>query len=167
MEGNNIKIATIGFLVTAFLLWGCPEFLHKNLWYTPLIYHIFHANIFHLAANCLSIWVVFRKGETYSCSPLLIAYIIGTLSWFCTSSDVVGISNIIFALIGLRTPSIKHSWWRSRPVIIFLAVTLLMALFPQVSAVTHIVSFVLGSLVAGIKRTTHRINRDYRRASYR
>lgn len=167
MEGNKIKIITIGCLTASFLLWGCPEFLHQNRWYTPLVYHIYHANIFHLAVNCLSIWAIFRKGATYKATPLLIAFIIASISWFFTIKDVVGISNIIFALIGLRTPPLKHSWWRSRPVVTFLVVTGLMALFPQVSAITHIVSFVLGCLVAGVQRTINNLSRDYSRATYR
>ena len=148
------------------LLFGCPVFLHHDCGYIALAHHFFHANIFHLAVNCLSVWTLFRKDIRYSMTPLVLAYIIGTASWFCTSADVVGFSNIIFALIGLRTPSLSHSWWKQSTVILFLAITALMALLPQVSAVTHIVSFVLGCIVAGAYRVVNNLSRDYSRATY-
>lgn len=166
MEGNNIKITIIGILVTMQLLFGCPVFLHHGEGYISLVHHFFHANILHLAVNCLSVWTLFRKDIRYSMTPLVLAYIIGTASWFCTSADVVGFSNIIFALIGLRTPSLRHAWWKQPAVILFLAITALMALLPQVSAVTHIVSFVLGCIVAGAYRVVNSLSRDYSRAAY-
>lgn len=166
MEGNSIKIIVIGILVTMHLLFGCPAFLHHDYGYIALAHHFFHANILHLAVNCLSVWTLFRKDIRYSMTPLVLAYIIGTASWFCTSADVVGFSNIIFALIGLRTPSLRHAWWKQPAVILFLAITALMALLPQVSAVTHIVSFVLGCIVAGAYRVVNNLSRDYSRAAY-
>lgn len=166
MGGNNIRITIIGVLVTMQLLFGCPAFLHHDYGYIALVHHFFHANIFHLAVNCLSVWTLFHKDIRYSMTPLVLAYIIGTASWFCTSADVVGFSNIIFALIGLRTPSLSHSWWKQSTVILFLAITALMALLPQVSAVTHIVSFALGCIVAGAYRVVNNLSRDFRRATY-
>lgn len=166
MEGNNIKIVIIGVLVTVQLLFGSPVFLHYDHTCISLVHHFFHANIFHLAVNSLSLWTLFRKGVTYAIWPLVCAYIIGTISWFCTPADVVGFSNIIFALIGLRTPSLSSTWWKQSSVIVFLAITALMAFLPQVSAITHIVSFALGCIVAGAYRIISSLSRDYSRATY-
>lgn len=166
MEGSNIRIVIIGMLLTMQLLFGCPTFLHYDSGYISLVHHFFHANIFHLAVNCLSVWSLFRKGYRYSKTPLLWAFLIASVSWFCTSDDVVGFSNIIFAIIGLRSPSLSHSWWKQPSVILFLAITALMALLPQVSAITHIVSFVLGCIVAGAIRIVNSICSDFRRATY-
>lgn len=166
MVGNNIRITIIGILVTTQLLFGCPVFLHHDSGYISLVHHFFHANIFHLAVNCLSVWTLFRRDMRYDMVPLIFAYVIGTASWFFTSADVVGFSNIIFALIGLRTPSLRHAWWKQSSVILFLAITALMALLPQVSAVTHIVSFALGCIVAGAYRVVNNLSRDYSRATY-
>lgn len=166
MEGSNLRIVIVGILLTMQLLFGCPTFLHYDSGYISLVHHFFHANIFHLAVNCLSVWSLFRKGYTYSLTLLIWAYIIASISWFCTSADVVGFSNIIFALIGIRTPSLKSRYWRDPAVIAFFAITILMALLPQVSAVTHVVSFVLGCMVAGAIRIVNSISSDFRRATY-
>lgn len=166
MEGNNIRIVIVGILATALLLLGCPAFLHSDAPYIALAHHFFHVNIFHLAVNCLSIWALFRPGVEYSISPIVWAYIIASASWFFTSADAVGFSNIIFALAGQRTPSLKNTWWRQPTIILFLAITALMALLPQVSAVTHIISFILGCVLAGTRRLIYSIIRDFRRATY-
>jgi membrane associated rhomboid family serine protease len=165
MEGNDIKIMAVGILAASQLVFGCPAFLHQDAAYISLVHHFFHANVFHLAVNCLSLWSLFRGGQRYGILPLVAAYIIGSLSWFFTSADVVGFSNVIFALIGLRTPSLRHAWWRQPAVLVFLAMTALMALLPQVSAVTHIVSFVLGCIASGVQRIIQNIVRDFSRAA--
>lgn len=166
MEGSNIRITIIGVLLSIHVAFGCPEFLHLDSWYISLMHHFFHANIFHLAVNCFSIWSLFRKGYIYSIIPLACAYAIASISWFCISADAIGFSNILFALIGIRTPSLRNRYWRDPAVLSFIAITILMALLPQVSAITHIVSFVLGCIVAGILRIINSISRDFRRATY-
>lgn len=166
MEGRNFKIVLIGILVALQIIFGCPHFLHHDGAHIALVHHFFHANIFHLAVNCLSLWTLFRKGVRYNVASLVFAYIIGSASWFCTSADVVGFSNIIFAIIGMRTPSLKSLWWKQPSVIMFFVITALMAILPQVSAITHIVSFLLGCIVAGVYRVFNSICRDYSRATY-
>lgn len=166
MSGNSIRIILSGILVCMMLLFGCPQYLHGDGLHVAMTHHLFHANVMHLAVNCLSIWTLFRRDVRYGLTPLVFAYVIGTVSWYFTHSDPVGFSNIIFAIIGLRTPSLSNGWWKQSVVIVFLAVTALMALLPQVSAVTHIVSFVLGCLAAGAQRIIVSIGRDYRRATY-
>lgn len=166
MKGDNIRIVTIGILLTIYLVCGCPHFLHYDSGYISLVHHFFHANIFHLAVNCLSVWTLFRKGCEYKLWPIVGAYIIASISWFFATADVVGFSNILFATIGIRTPELRHSWWKNPSVIVFFAITMLMAFLPQVSAVTHIVSFVLGCIVAGTNRVIINLSRDYSRATY-
>lgn len=166
MAGNNLKIPLIGVLIAIYLVCGAPMFLHSDNAYISLIHHFFHANVFHLAVNCFSLWFLFRKNMSYGIVTLILAFLISTASWFCTTSDAIGISNFIFAIVGLRTPPLKDSWWRHSSVITFLIVTALMSLLPQVSAVTHIVSFVLGCLVAGLRRLIKKVGSDFSRATY-
>lgn len=166
MEGRSLSICIIGVLLSIHLLFACPHFLHSDDAWISLVHHFFHANIFHLAVNCLSIWTLFRKGYRYAAMPIVIAYLIGTISWFFAPVDPVGISNMIFAILGLRTPSLKNAWWRQPHVIAFFAISTMMAILPQVSALTHIVSFILGCVAAGALRIINSICRDYRRATY-
>lgn len=166
MEGNSIRIIITGVLFSLYIAFGCPEWLHSDSWYIALMHNFFHANIFHLVVNCLSIWVLFRKGVRYTMASLIWAFIICSSSWFFTSADTIGFSNFIFATIGLRTPSLKNAWWIHPSSIIFFTATALMALLPQVSGETHLISFILGCIAAGAHRIINSISSDFRRASY-
>ena len=166
MEGNDIRIIITGLLLSETLLWGFPDFLAGKAICVAMLYHFFHANIFHLAANLLSVWLIFGKGRRYPLSHFILAYIIGTLAWYCSAVPVVGVSNFIFALLGLRTPSLKDAWWRQSSVRVFLVVTVGMAFVPNVSAVTHIVSFASGCVCAALGRIFKGIGSDYARATY-
>lgn len=166
MEGQNFKIVFIGILATVYLLFGCPEFLHQDHVCISILHNFFHANLFHLAINCLSIWVLFRKGIKYEIFPVILAFTIATVSWFFASKDVVGISNFIFAIIGLRTPALNSRWWLLPNTITFFAVTALMAFLPNVSAITHMVSFSFGCMAAIIIRLIRKASSDYNRAAY-
>lgn len=166
MAGNNIRIVTAGILVCMMMLFGCPDYLHGSGLHVALTHHFFHVNVFHIAVNLFSIWTLFAKGRYYNLKQLLAAYVIATISWYFSTGSTVGISNMIFALIGLRTPSLKDRWWRQSSVLTFFIVTVGMAFLPNVSAVTHIVSFVLGCVCAAVQRFVNRLGRDFSRAAY-
>lgn len=166
MQGNDIRIILSGILVSVMLLFGCPDFLHQKDAYVALTYHLFHANIFHLATNLLSVWLIFRRCIKYRWQPIALAYVIAVISWYFTPDSIAGISNMVFAYLGLRTPSLRDGWWRQSAVITFLVVTVAMAFLPNVSGITHIVSFILGCACAAFKRILNSIASDYRRASY-
>lgn len=167
-----MRYALIIILSVIFLVAGCPGYLADsagNYWLKALTYHCYHANIFHLAANCLSIWYVFKitayRSEKANARNLLTAFVIATLTYCTATRPVVGISNILFAILGLRTPSFKNAWWKHPGTVIFFAVTLGMLLVPQVSAATHITSFVCGAAVAAVKRKLISLENDYRHAT--
>jgi len=122
-----------------------------------LLCHFFHANIFHLLANALSVSVMFRRWKAWQ---LVISFVIAVLSVAVYPSAVIGFSNVIYAMIGLKTPSFDSKWWRLPSTKIFLVVTAAMLLFPNVSAITHIKSFVLGLLVAVSVRWFNIIRND-------
>lgn len=164
MRGDNFSIVTAGIIIAVSMLFGCPGWLHHDAWYTAVTHHFFHVNAFHLAVNCISLWMLFSRRRT-SILFLALAYACATGSWFFTSSDAIGISNFIFATVGLRTPSLKDTWWRSPDTMIFLGLNMCMAFLPQVSGVTHIVSFSLGCITAGLIRHINTVGHDFRRAA--
>ena len=156
--GAASRAAVIAALLAVYIVFGCPLWLLNTDWHIALAHHFFHANIFHLAANSLSFCILFRRKT--SISEVALAFIIATLSWFLSPAHPVGISNFLFAYIGMLTPAINHPWWRSRKTITFLAINAAFVFVPQVSAVTHMVSFVLGSIWAGAKRKINRLSHD-------
>lgn len=169
---RKMRYALIGILVTIFLAFGCPEYLAdltSNCLLRSLTYHCYHANIFHLAANCLSIWYVFKitpyRSEKTNIRNFFTAFVIASITYFTATRPVVGISNILFAVLGLRTPSFKHPWWRHPGTLVFFAITLGMLALPQFSAITHIVSFVFGTAIAAVKRKLNSLEDDYRHAT--
>lgn len=169
-----MRRAIILILFLIFILAGCPGYLADpsvNVWLKAVSYHLFHANIFHLAANLLSVWFIFRvmpyRNEAANAKDLAFGFIIATLAYFVATRPVVGISNIIYAVIGLRTPSLSHRWWRQQTTIAFLVLTVAMLLVPRLSALTHIVSFIAGTLVAMGRRKIKSLDNDYRRAAHR
>lgn len=167
MRGESIRVIAIGVLVTAMLVWGCPAWLHKEAWYIAFAHHFFHANVFHLAVNCFSLWAVFRSGMIYKGWSILIPFICATASWFCSPLDPVGASNFLFATIGCRTPHLGSKWWRQSTTIVFFLGMLVMAFVPGVSFITHLVSFVLGCLFAILFRHIAKISKDVKSAGNR
>ena len=161
--GRDYVILTAGVLLVILLLSGCPAWLHRDVWYVAFAHHFFHVNVFHLAVNCFSLWTLRNRIRL---PHVVAASLLAPASWFFSSADVVGASNFIFALIGLRTPSFRSVWWRQTSVLIFLVTTVLMAALPQVSALTHIISFAFGCAGAAVSRVFSRIADDIRRASY-
>ena len=90
-------------------------------------------------------------------------YVIASLSILATATPVIGFSNLIYAFIGLRSPSFKSKWWRHSGTIAFMVVTLAMVFIPNISAVTHIICFSAGVAVSAIVRQLKQIRDDSKR----
>lgn len=137
---------------------GNPDWLFSVSLLEQMAYHhFFHGNIFHFAANLLAGYYVFRRWKVWH---LFFAYIIASLSFLCSPIPAIGFSNIIYAMIGLKSPHFKHAWWKHPGTIVFLVVTLIMAVIPNVSSVTHIVSFSSGVVLSAISRWVQQIKND-------
>lgn len=115
---------------------------------TMLTYHFLHANVFHLAVNCLAIWTMFPPQRKDNLAQLIFGLAVSFIVYPLHVRPIIGISNLIFAVAGLRTPPLSHSWWRSSNALVYIGVMFLMLLLPQFSAVTHIASFAVGVLSA-------------------
>ena len=161
-----VRIVLILLLEAVHLVVGIPQFLSAadtQWWVKALSYPFFHANVFHLAVNCIAVWAIYRPGVCKPCRDLLFPFVVSFLVYPISPRPVIGISNMLYAAIGARTPSLSSPWWRRTPTIIFLSITVLMLFIPQFSAVTHILSFVAGALLASFHRFYLNITKDARR----
>ena len=126
------------------------------------LHHFFHANIFHLAANCLAVWTMFGKGWKESWKEILAAYIIGSLSFLAHPEATVGISNLLFAVLGMRC--IRNGWWRTRYFAVLWVTLIATAFIPSISGLTHCLSCAGGMLAGWISTKYKSLSEDYGKA---
>lgn len=160
------RIILIAILVAVHIVFGCPSWLagdEADYWLRAFSYSAFHANWWHLAVNCLAIWTIFSPRLNGKPLQNVAAFLIAVLVYPLSLRPVVGISNLLYAVIGLRTPSFSSRWWKSPGVIVFLVVTFLMLFIPQFSATTHIAALSCGVLLATVKRGLNSLLKDARR----
>ena len=159
-----VRVLLIIVLILLQALIGAPEYLMGTEHYLAkaLSYSFFHANWWHLAVNSLAIWTIY-KNPCKPCRDLLFPFLIAVIVYPLSFRPVIGFSNILYATLGLRTPSLSSQWWKRLEVIIFLAITVLLVFIPRFSATTHIAAFLLGMAGAAIKRFIDSVTKDARR----
>ena len=161
-----VRIILIILLIIMQAVFGAPEFIlgTDHYLYRALSYSFFHANWWHLSVNGIAIWSIYSpKRLCKPCRDLVIPFIIAVLVYPFAFKPVIGFSNILYAVLGLRTPSLSSSWWKQTNVIIFIIVTIAMVFIPQFSAITHIISFFTGVFIASVSRTFNQLTKDARR----
>lgn len=147
------------------MLFRCPAWLAGTevpYIIRALTYSFFHANIFHLAVNCISVWVLYPRRDVRN---FLAAFAIAVLVYPLGFRPCVGFSNVLFAACGLRArPFSCTYWWKAPTTIAFLAVMVAMCFFPQFSGTNHLAAFLLGMLFTRIDNNIlEPIRRDVRR----
>ena len=161
-----VRIIIIVLLVCLQAFFGVPDFFHgtSDYWLRAFTYSFFHANWWHLAVNSLAVWTIYppRRG-CKPCRDLLVPFLIAVLVYPLALRPVLGFSNVLYAVLGLRTPSLKSEWWKQPAVIVFLVVTIGMIFIPRFSATTHIAAFALGMAGAAIGRGWSKLTQDARR----
>lgn len=128
-----------------------------------LTYSLFHAGWLHLAVNCLGIWTIFAPGRKGKLLHLVVGSLIAVLVYPLALRPVLGFSNILFAVLGMRTPPLGSPWWKRSEVLVFIAVNIATLFIPRISAVTHIAAFACGMLVAALRRSIEPYLSDVRR----
>ena len=141
---------------------GVPDCIVNSNVAFLLLRHFFHVNIFHLIVNVYALCLLYGRGS--GIRKIFTAYIIAVLSDAFLMIPAIGLSDFLYATMGLRTPSLKSDWWKSSTTITFLIVTVAFVFVPNVSAVTHITSFVGGVALASIRRFFNQIVSDYGKA---
>lgn len=164
--GKATRIILIVALVVTQAVWGAPDYLlgSGDYWLRASTYSFFHGNWWHLAVNALAIWTIYDpKRPCKPCRDLLFPFLIALLVYPLSARPVIGFSNILYAALGLRTPSLQSKWWRQPSVIIFLVVTVVLLFIPQFSATTHIAAFIIGVLLSALRRLYLELTSDARR----
>ena len=159
-----VRVVLILALVVLQAVFGIPGFMQGGpYWERALMYSFFHGNWWHLAVNALATFSIFAPSRKCNLSHLLAGYIIAVLVYPLSFRPVIGFSNVLYAVLGLRTPSLKSGWWKRPEVITFLVVTVALVFVPRFSATTHIAAFILGMACAAVKRFHKKLTSDFRR----
>ena len=148
-----VRVILILVLVILQAVFGAPDFLlgAENYWQRAWLYSFFHGNWLHLAVNSLAIWTIY-KHPCKPCRDLVFPFLIAVAVYPLSFRPVIGFSNVLYATLGIRTPSLKNKWWKQPPVILFLVITVVLVFVPRFSATTHIAAFVIGMAIAAIRR---------------
>ncbi len=121
-----------------------------------LAFALFHANVFHLAANAMTLSLL-----RPSWSDLLAGFIISFLASFLavTPMPTIGFSGVLYAMIGMRTTLFRGRF--TFPKAWFSGFLLAGLFLPNVNGLLHLLCFVAGAAVQLYRRTAH----DYARAN--
>lgn len=159
-----VRLTLIALLVALQLAFGIPGFMTGGPYMQrALLYSFFHASWWHLAVNGIAIWTIFDPRRRMKWQQIVTAYVIAVLVYPLSFRPVIGFSNVLYAVLGLRTPPLSSPWWKRPEVIVFLVITVAMVFIPRFSATTHIAAFVLGMAGASLQRSYQRLTRDCRR----
>ena len=160
------RLIIILLLAVLQALFGAPDWLRPDgapYLIRALSYSFFHANWWHLAVNDVAVWSIFVPSRKCSAGMLVAAFVIAVLVYPLSFRPVIGFSNVLYAVLGLRTPPLSSPWWKQPAVAVFVIVTLLLVFIPRFSATTHVAAFLLGMLGASLNRAWLKLTRDARR----
>lgn len=126
--------------------WG---YMSGSAWWTHLTFHFAHANVFHLAANLLVLFLLlpFNGSNNWWHWPL--CYLVATASSFIISTPkpTVGLSGILFAYYGIIFLKDGPQWKPLLHTIVYMAVS---CLFAQRMAIgLHCICLFGGALIGG------------------
>lgn len=159
-----VRLTIIALLIALQLAFGIPPFMTDGAyWQRALLYSFFHGSWWHLAVNAIAVWTIFDPRRNWQLNQLWVAMGIAVLVYPLSFRPVIGFSNVLYAVLGLRTPPLSSPWWKQPAVIVFLAVTVALLAVPRFSATTHIAAFVLGMAGASVRRSWARLTQDARR----
>lgn len=162
--GKSLRIVVIVALVALQAFVGIPEYLTDGPYMLrALSYSFFHASWWHLAINAIAIWTIYPPKRRANFLQIVISLLIAVAVYPLSFRPVIGFSNILYATLGLRTPSLSSAWWKQPTVIVFIGATLAMVFIPQLSATTHIAAFLCGMACAALRRFYLKLTKDARR----
>lgn len=128
------KITAIAILALVYFIHCNAAVSTESVWWTHFVYMFFHANIFHLIGNCYALFFLLNKRN------IIPAYLIAVIASFLPMNPTVGVSSMIFAIIGMCRINSKFQ------KVFFYSYLVLGLIIPGINGTIHISSFVLGSL---------------------
>ena len=161
--GETVRIL-LEIVLIIFYVPETPECLFTGEWPAMIVHPFFHENIAHLALNCLAVWTVFDPRTRPEWWYLPIGFLIAAVSYLMVNDVLIGFSTVLFAVAGIRTPSFRDAWWRSRNCWIYICTMLLMFLLPMFAASAHLICFTIGVAVSACVRFKRKLDYDTRRA---
>lgn len=135
MQSTSIRVSVITILAIIFALQSFAGLSSNNAFACQWM----HVNVFHLAANCWALWSILRSRMMPSFYLLIVGVLFGWVGFLCTS-DVMGFSGALYAMLGVQWRYF-HSWTN---IIITASIFVLGIILPQLTAVAHIIPFALG-----------------------
>ena len=154
---GKVRIPLILLLTACFFIWK-PK-VGMPLLIGALTHHFLHANIFHLAVNCLAVWTMFNTRWKDSWMELLAGLFLGAVAYAIAGQDVVGFSNVLFAVLGIRY--FKYEWYKTSYACVLPIAIIISSVIPGISVLTHFFSFLGGVLVAWSAGVYARLSKDY------
>ena len=107
-----------------------------------LIYHFFHANVFHALANA---WCLISIARFYDITvrDIIIAYIIAVAvpPVVLSEQPTVGLSAFCFALMGIYAPRVARKAYYHKWMAVFIAAGFIL---PAVNALIHLYAYLAG-----------------------
>lgn len=147
------KITAIAILALVYFIPCNAAVSTDSVWWTHFVYMFFHANIFHLIGNCYALFLLLNK------RIVIPAYLIAVIVSFVPMPPTVGISSMLFAIIGMCRINSK---WEKVLVYIYLISGLFI---PGINGTIHISSFVLGTLYKLYLKNYNLFNNVYKRVN--
>lgn len=136
-----VRIAFVVVLAAVFCFVRRPQSILAN--------QFIHANVFHLAMNCMAVWAVLGRTIRHDLIICGMSYLIGLMVLPLCSIHTIGASSIVFAAIGLQADR-----FLCKPTNRLLIATALVvgALVPNVAFAAHLLPFVYGLIVWFFKK---------------
>ncbi len=161
--GKALRYIIIAVLAALYVTFGAPRWLAG--YNTPYLaraasYSFFHASVWHLAVNLIAVWSIYSPKRKGMGQELALSFLIAVAVYPLSFRPVIGFSNILYAMLGQRTPPLSSKWWGKPEVIIFIVITFALLFVPRFSAVTHIFSFLAGMLIASVRRGIDSLLKD-------
>lgn len=136
---SNLCVHKVGFLP-----WGVEDFdIMRNI-----LFPLSHANWFHLACNLWCVWLL--RPPYYIVSAVIISFLCSLLPEPFIHEPIMGMSGIIFAVVGTKYGFIGDMSKAIKSVWLFFVIT---AFIPNVACLYHFYCFSAGFMWGWTKGT--------------